>query len=126
MEAVAIADVVLCHQSTVAFQALAVKKPVLHLIPEGQFFDSLPLQKGLAHKVVKVENFNEELHRALGRPVEDFSEKMGIPQNSVEACARAIEEAIGWNSLLSLSRKTELGAFCICLNQKIFCPQLSF
>ncbi len=91
-EALSIADLVICHQSTASFQALAANVPVLHVIPIGQNFDSLPLQKGLAKKVCCVEDFPQAVKEALESDVSGFFELMGIPQNSTESLKEAILE----------------------------------
>lgn len=91
-EALAISDLVVCHQSTVSFQALAAKIPVLHVIPLGQHFDSLPLQKGLAKKVSCVEDFAKMVEEAISTDISGFFELMGIPENSTESCNQAILE----------------------------------
>ena len=91
-EALSIADLVICHQSTASFQALAANVPVLHVIPSGQHFDSLPLQKGLAKKVCCVEDFPQAVKDALESDVSGFFELMGIPQNSTESLKEAILE----------------------------------
>lgn len=93
-EALSIADLVVCHQSTASFQALAAQKPVLHVIPIGQHFDSLPLQKGLAKKVSCVEDFAKAVDEAIMTDLSGFFELMGIPKNSTETCKDAILETI--------------------------------
>ncbi len=93
-EALKFADLVVCHQSTAAFQALAAGKRVLHVIPEGQQFDSLPLQKGLAKKVSRIEDFEKAIQEAIEMDVSSFFELMGIPENSTETTRAAILEAI--------------------------------
>lgn len=89
-EAMKLADLVVCHQSTAAFQALAAGKPVLHVIPEGQSFDSLPLQKGLATKVSRAEDFPNALEEALEQDVSGFFDLMGVPENSTKVLTEAI------------------------------------
>ncbi len=84
LEAVALADLVVCHQSTVAFQALALGKPVLHLIPAGQHFTSQPLENGLAKKVALPEEFPAACRTAMEAPVQGFFELMQIPEDSVD------------------------------------------
>jgi len=93
-EALSIADLVICHQSTAAFQALAAGTPVLHVIPPGQSFDSLPLQKGLAKKVSSVEDFARGVQEAMDTEVSGFFELMGIPENGTESCKSAILEGL--------------------------------
>ncbi len=91
-EVLAIPDLVVCHQSTVSFLALANKIPVIHVIPSGQNFDSLPLRKGLAKKVSRVEDFAKTVEDAMSTDISSFFELMGIPENSTETCAQAILE----------------------------------
>lgn len=91
--AVAEADLVICHQSTVGFQALACGKAVIHIIPEGQVFESLPLKKGLSHKVHSPEEFAAALEAKAPSP-ETFDAIMGIPSDGVENLSRALIEAI--------------------------------
>ncbi|MBX7067614.1 MAG: hypothetical protein K1X28_10330 [Parachlamydiales bacterium] len=91
-EAMRLADLVVCHQSTAAFQALAAGKRVLHVIPEGQEFDSLPLQRGLAMKVSRADGFAKAVQEALEMDVSGFFDLMGIPANSTEVCKSAILE----------------------------------
>lgn len=91
-EVMSMADLVICHQSTASFQALAAGKPVLHVVPIGQHFDSIPLQKGLAKKVCNVEDFPKMVKEAMESDVSGFFELMGIPLNSTESCKTAILE----------------------------------
>ncbi len=91
-EALAIADLVVCHQSTASFQALAAKKPVLHVIPSSQTYSSLPLQKGLAKKVSCAADFADAVHEALEMDVDGFFDLMGIPENSTECCKAVLME----------------------------------
>lgn len=93
-EALRLADLVVCHQSTAAFQALSAGKPVLHVIPEGQEFDSLPLQKGLAKKVSRAEDFVQAVADSCEMDVSGFFDLMGIPENSTEVCKSSILEGL--------------------------------
>ncbi|MES2273873.1 MAG: CDP-glycerol glycerophosphotransferase family protein [Chlamydiota bacterium] len=94
VEAVALSDLVIVHQSTVAFQALAAKKPVLHILPPTQKYESLPLQKGLAKRVSSVDKFARAIDQAIGMTPEDFYELMQIPHHSRELCVEIILEAL--------------------------------
>lgn len=91
-EAISVADVVICHQSSAAFQALAQNKPVLHVIPETQEFTSVPLEKGIAKMVSRVEDFRQALEEVAGCDVSGFYEVMGIPVNSKEAFSSALSQ----------------------------------
>jgi hypothetical protein len=93
-EALSIADLVICHQSTAAFQALAANKPVLHVIPQGQVFNSLPLQIGLARKVTSADDFPDAVREAMEMKIDGFFELMGIPENSTTSCKTALMEPI--------------------------------
>ena len=94
LEAVAMADLVLCHQSTVAFQALAAGKPVLHVLPQNSQYTSLPLEKGMAMQVRSAEDFPEALAAVMGRAPSGFYQTLGVPPNAVKNCADAIAEGV--------------------------------
>ena len=89
-DAIALADLVVCHQTSAAFQALAQNKPVLHVIPEGQEFESIPIEKGLAKKVTLLKEFSEKLTEAMNGDVSGFYEVMGIPKNSVDLICQSL------------------------------------
>lgn len=82
------ANLVVCHQSSVAFQALACGKPVIHVIPKGQFFESLPLKKGMVQKVASPEEFCRALGETKSLQPEIFDQIMGIPK---DCTARFVE-----------------------------------
>lgn len=65
---------------------------LLPVIPDGQHFNSIPLQKGLAKKVSCVEGFAQAVKEAMETDVSGFFEVMGIPQNSTANCKAAILE----------------------------------
>lgn len=90
VEAMAAADLILCHQSTAAFQALSMGKPVIHVIPAGEVFDSLSLQTGLAKKVSNGTELVEALREIREISPEEFYELLGIPVNSIERCTHVI------------------------------------
>lgn len=89
-EALPLVDLVICHQSSASFQALAAQKPVLHVIPPHQNYESLPLQQGLAKRVSRVEDFREAIRETAEMDISGFFELMGIPKNSTEMCKEAI------------------------------------
>ncbi len=91
IEGVAAADVVICHKSTVAFQSLAAGKPVVHVIPPSQTFDSLPIKMGLAEKVTQADEFPSVFLKEI--PEFDFYELLQIPENSIERCATVISSS---------------------------------
>lgn len=93
LEAVAVSDIVVCHQSTVAFQALAAGKAVLNLIPESQRYDSLPLQKGLSKRVSQAEGLTPLLEKAESSS-NKFYDLMEIPANSVDLTLSVLLEGL--------------------------------
>jgi hypothetical protein len=93
IEAVGRAGIVACHQSTVAFQALACGKRAIHVIPKHQAFDSLPIQKGLACKISSPEEFGAAL-QSKPPSAEEFTQTLGIPGESIETFCQALIEAI--------------------------------
>ncbi|MBS0624889.1 MAG: hypothetical protein JSS32_02425 [Verrucomicrobia bacterium] len=90
VEMIAFAETVVCHQSSVGFQAIALDKPVVYLTPPGQNYNSLPLQKGLAQQIFT----SSEFEKAVCSPVwgADFYELLGVPRQSAELTAQTIEE----------------------------------
>lgn len=83
IEAVAMADLVLCHQSTVGFQAMFLKKPVVYLIPEGQQAPSFAI-----YRVTKEAEFKEVTLKASEGKVFD-----GLPPTgSVERCVAILNK----------------------------------
>lgn len=91
-EAASISQAVLCHISTVSFQALAAQKAVIHFIPSQQSFDSLALQKGIALKVTTPAEFSAKIEEAFSERTIDFYTELEIPENSVELCVEALLE----------------------------------
>ena len=90
-QAVALSTLVACHQSTVSFQALAAKKPVIHFIPESQSFTTVPLELGLSQKVVSPDDFPVAWEQALQATGEkDFFALIHAPRNSAKLCAETL------------------------------------
>ncbi len=94
IESAAISDLVICHQSTVAFQALAAQKPVIHVIPPTQYFNSIPLQQGIALKVSRAEDLTPAILKATNTPSGDFYQLLGVPKNSTELFCEIILEGL--------------------------------
>lgn len=94
-QAVALSTMLCCHQSTVAFQALAAGKPVIHFIPDSQLFTSVLIEKGMAQKVVHPEEFKQAWDRAIEAATRfDFFEMIGAPRNSARICAETLRELL--------------------------------
>lgn len=80
----ALSDLILCHQSTVGVQALAIPKPVLFLIPESQKYQNPLLEKGLVKRLGEKDDLEKEVRQALSGQVVDIYKAMGIPENGVQ------------------------------------------
>jgi len=83
MEAIALADTVICHQSTVGVQAAFAGKPVFYLIPPSQTYTNPVIEKKLAPRLQSA----QALIQALENPhsvSKDFFEEMQIPRHSTE------------------------------------------
>lgn len=108
IEAAALSDLVICHQSTVAFQALAAQKPVIHVIPPTQNFDSIPLQQGLAMKVSRAEDLHPAIRKATQTPPGDFYQLLGVPKNGTEIFCEIILEGLKMHNLTYTKPKCSL------------------
>jgi hypothetical protein len=92
-EAVALSDEVLCHQSTVAFQAAAAGKPVIYFIPPSQVFTSILLEKGVAQRVGQPGEFLQALAQTRATSqTQDFFKLIGTPRDSVSLIVGALLE----------------------------------
>lgn len=78
IEAVAIADAVICHQSTGGVQAAAAGKAVYHLIPPSQTYSNPALEKGLAFYLTSPEDLQRRPEAG------NFFEALNMPQNSAQ------------------------------------------
>ncbi len=99
IEAAAVSGLVICHQSTVAFQAMAAGKAVIHIIPEGQSFDSPLLQAGLAKKAAQAGELAPAVSQLFGKRIGGFYDVMGIPEESVETCAKILRRRLPMKNL---------------------------
>ena len=81
IEAVAMADFVFCHQSTVGFQAQFIGKPVTYFIPYEQQAPSFAL-----NRVASSHDFNQALENKKGQT--DFS----LPLNSDSLCVKLLNK----------------------------------
>ncbi len=81
IEAVAMADFVFCHQSTVGFQAQFIGKPVTYFIPAGQQAPSFAL-----NRVASPHDFGQALENKKGQT------DLSLPFNSVELCAKLLNK----------------------------------
>lgn len=90
IEAVGMADYVVCYDSTVGFEALFAGKKVVYLQPENvEPYDNIAIEKGLAAKV----KTNEDLLEALkmsSKEKKDPYQVLGVKRESTEAIASYI------------------------------------
>jgi hypothetical protein len=93
-DAVAIADIVVCHQSTVAVQALAIPKPSCFVIPDEQFFQNPLIEKGCIKRLGERDDLEKEIQSALERPTASLYDLLGIPENGEETLYHFIEEEL--------------------------------
>jgi len=81
IDAVAISDLVVCHQSTAGFLAIAAQKNVIFLVPENQKFSNLAIDNKLAMKTVNTKEFISAMQdQKLEK--KDFFETLKIPKNA--------------------------------------------
>lgn len=78
LEVAALANHVICHQSSAGFQAAAVGKSVIYWTPPGQTYSNHLIEKGFAQAT----NY-QQLKACLESPISrNFFEELQIPQNS--------------------------------------------
>lgn len=85
IEAVAAADLVVCHQSTVGIQALFAGKKVLYVNLPSSDFSTFATELGLAKQVTNPTAFLEAIDEMAFLPtltLEDLYQRAGIPQHS--------------------------------------------
>lgn len=85
IQAVSLADVVLCYNSTVGFQALGCKKNVLFVVPKEDRYTNLAIDLHIAKKVSSVEEFMHEIVQPYDEEGADLFTVLGIPQDSLKA-----------------------------------------
>lgn len=93
LEAVALADVVICHQSTVGVQAALAGKPVLYLIPPSQTYTNPVIEKRLVPCLQSKQALLYALEN-LQPTSKDFFEAMQIPRHSAELIFNEIKTEV--------------------------------
>ncbi len=88
MEAIALADRVICHQSSVGVEAAAAGKDVIYLIPSHQTYTNLLIEMGSGSKVSSFEELQESLQKK--NPKKDPFETLRIPQDSVNLIYKSL------------------------------------
>jgi hypothetical protein len=81
VEAVALADHVICHQSSVGVQAAAAGKDVIYYIPSSQTYSNLIIENGGARVVSNLEGLQSCLQTKLASKKDPF-ETLKVPLNS--------------------------------------------
>lgn len=80
IEAAAIADVVISYNSTAALQAMLLGKKVIFVVPEGDPYSNIAIDKELAYKVSDADSFSKIFKApCLGA---DAWQKLGIPEEN--------------------------------------------
>jgi hypothetical protein len=88
-EAIAIADFVICHQSTVGAQAAVAGKDVTYYIPATQTYTNLLIERGGARIASNMAELEACLNTKLSLKKDPF-DIMKIPQNSVSLIYRKL------------------------------------
>jgi hypothetical protein len=81
-EAIAIADYVVCHQSTMGINAAVAGKNVIYLVPSDQTYTNLLIERGAARTVSSFDELLSSL--APKKSVEDPFTVLKVPQGSVD------------------------------------------
>lgn len=93
-EIVAISDILICHQSTVGMQALAIPKPVLFLMPKGQLYENFLISQGYVKRLGEDDNLESEVRKSISAPPVDIYKIMGIPENAVQKLVDLVKREI--------------------------------
>jgi hypothetical protein len=92
MEAIAIADHVICHKSTTGINAAVAGKPVIYFIPAQQSYTNPLIERGGASIA---SNFNELLScLKTKRSAEDPFKILKVPEESVDLIYNRLHQAI--------------------------------
>ncbi|MBS0648826.1 MAG: hypothetical protein JSS10_06355 [Verrucomicrobia bacterium] len=83
MEAIAIADHVICHLSTVGIQAAIAGKDVIYLLPPGQTYTNLLIERGGAQVVSTLPELMTSLTNKRSADKDPFM-TLKVPQGSVD------------------------------------------
>jgi hypothetical protein len=84
MEGVAIADQIVCHQSTVGVQAASIGKPVFYLVPPAQTYTNPVIETGLALRLQSAEDLIQALQEDRSVSPLDFYQALHLPENSAQ------------------------------------------
>lgn len=87
-EVVREADVVVCYQSTVGFQAASGGKRVIYLMPQTHVFSNPVIDKGIAKLTHTEEAFRKAIFSLEKLP--NFSEVMHLPEDSTDTVLHAL------------------------------------
>jgi hypothetical protein len=90
-EAVAIADCIVCYDSTVGFEALFAGKKVIYLQPKSvEPYDNIAIEKKLADCVQTNEELLEVIYSPSTYKEGDVYEVLGVPRNSTQAITQYV------------------------------------
>lgn len=79
LEAIAVADMVVCYNSTAGYQALLLGKDLFYFIPKGDPLTNSAIEMGLAKKITSYDDFEQTINKSHV----DAVEVLGIPNDSV-------------------------------------------
>ncbi|HSX04006.1 MAG TPA: hypothetical protein VLG76_04695 [Rhabdochlamydiaceae bacterium] len=88
LEAIAVADMVVCYNSTAGFQALLLGKDLFYFIPTGDPLTNSAIEMGLAKRISSTDDFDQTVNKSRI----DAAELLGIPENSVEKIFELIKQ----------------------------------
>lgn len=77
--AIALADIVVCHQSTIGLQAALGGKQVIYFTPPGQTYTNLLIEKGIVPQISSLKEFKVEAVTP-----KDLFEVLQIPRGGIE------------------------------------------
>lgn len=96
-EAVVMADLVVCHRSTVGMQALAMGKKVCYVMPPGQSYTNPIIRKGGATLIKSARDWKQREKTAYV----DFYQLLGVPEDSIDCFIDSLENKIFYEKKLS-------------------------
>jgi hypothetical protein len=102
MEAIAIADHVICHKSTTGINAAVAGRAVIYFIPSNQVYTNLLIEQGGAPVVSSLDELTASLRTKQSFGKDPFK-ILKVPQGSVDLIYDRIHEPIPLNSLNDLS-----------------------
>lgn len=121
-QASAISDVVISYNSTAGLQALLAGKKVFFVVPEGDKYSNIAIDRGIVPKVAECADFATALRASSSS--EQVWEKLGIPleteeseQKGVDSVSRFVEVLRGDNFSASSSLCDKIRRIFCCVQE---------